>query len=67
MDGYPSAVKSDCHDRTIGGTCRCRPKCVICGWGPHMAVHLGSLEYPDRAFDHEYAPPTDRRTPEKAE
>lgn len=52
----PRAVQTECHNRTIGGTCKCKPKCVKCGYGPHMGVHMGTLKDPTRAFDHEYTP-----------
>lgn len=29
-----------CSNRTRGGTCRCVPKCLRCGFGPHAAIHF---------------------------
>jgi len=28
-----------CLTRTTGGTCRCQPRCAVCGFGEHSAVH----------------------------
>lgn len=50
------AVVTECPLRTVAGTCRCTPKCKHCGWGPHMAVHLGTKGAPAVAFDHAYEP-----------
>ena len=49
------------------GLCRCEPKCSVCGYGPHVAVHgplYGQLPG-SRPAGHEYQPPTDLRLPVK--
>ncbi len=30
--------RSECPNRR--GTCNCQPKCTVCGWGKHVALHL---------------------------
>ena len=48
-----------------GSSCRCLPKCSVCGFGPHMAVHGPFYGKPpgSEPYDHEYKPdtPTDSR------
>jgi hypothetical protein len=41
-------------------TCQCEPKCVVCGFGKHTAVHGPLLGYPtgSRPWGHVYTPPT---------
>ena len=55
-------MKSDpCLSRTKSGTCRCTPKCAICGWGKHMAVHMPAFKDGAKVrdyFDHEFVPRT---------
>jgi len=51
------AIPNECQNYTVGGTCRCQPKCLVCGFGPHMAVHLGTRADPQLAYDHQYEPP----------
>lgn len=46
-------------------TCRCQPKCIRCGYGPHFAIHgphYGGLAG-SKPYGHEYKPPEadDRR------
>lgn len=39
--------------------CRCFPKCAICGYGPHMAIHgplYGEAPGEGRPWGHEYQP-----------
>jgi len=40
--------------------CDCGPKCSVCGFGPHMAVHGPVLGMPPGSapYDHEYRPTT---------
>ena len=59
MSGERDATKFDYCIRTSSGTCKCLPKCAVCGWGPHVAVHLPAYrngvqvrEY----YDHAYVP-----------
>jgi hypothetical protein len=37
-------------------TCRCLPKCRICGFGKHMAVHGPAFGQPpgSKPYDHEF-------------
>lgn len=28
-----------CPTRHPGGMCRCEPRCAVCGWGEHDAIH----------------------------
>lgn len=50
--------------RTYGrgqSLCRCSPKCAVCGYGPHVALHgpaLGQLPG-SKPWDHEYTMPND--------
>lgn len=47
-----------CCSATAWGTCRCKPVCDACGYGPHMAAHApGFEEGPDaEPCRHEYLP-----------
>lgn len=42
-------LAGDCRTATKSGTCRCGP-CKVCGYGPHMAIHLPA----GNAWGHEY-------------
>lgn len=47
--------------RSPGGTCRCQPKCIICGWGEHAALH-GPVyrQLPgSKPWAHKFRPPVD--------
>lgn len=37
-------------------SCLCKPKCAICGFGPHMAIHSHGLGQPvgSEPVGHEY-------------
>lgn len=50
----------ECRTRTRAGTCRCEPKCKVCGWGKHMAVHGPFFGKPpgSKPYDHEFEPLT---------
>jgi hypothetical protein len=46
-----------CPDRPKG--CKCGPRCTICGFNKHMAVHgpfYGALPG-SKPYDHQYTPP----------
>lgn len=54
---------------TSGGLCRCKPKCVICKYGEHSALH-GSVYGGDpgsKPYAHKFTPPVaeDRETQEQ--
>jgi len=62
------AIQSECPNRTtISGSCRCQPKCKVCGYGPHMGVHMGTKADPTLAFDHEYQPKTTTEAADQGE
>jgi len=45
--------------------CKCAPACKICGYGPHMAIHLGK---PGVGNYHDYLPSAAGQTrPERSE
>jgi hypothetical protein len=51
------AIQSKCGNRThVRGNCACKPKCAVCGHGPHAGIHLGCVDDPARAFGHAYSP-----------
>ena len=55
-----------CTTRNSSGVCRCQP-CVVCGFGPHMAVHgppFGGQPWAT-PYDHQYQPRRTRTRPTK--
>lgn len=58
-DRGPSIDIFACPTRIRNGNCRCRPKCVVCGWGPHAALHGPLYGEPvgSPAYDHAYKEP----------
>lgn len=49
-----------CPDRNFNGraACRCKPKCRVCGFGMHMAIHgpLLGEEPGSKPWGHEFKP-----------
>lgn len=50
-------IGDPCPNRR-GSNCRCLPKCAVCGWGKHMAIHSSKPLTTDNPLNlHEYQPP----------
>lgn len=47
--------------------CKCKPVCIVCGFGPHAAVHGPLYGQPPgtKPWKHEYQPPKDQPEAEK--
>lgn len=55
----PDSADAMCPAKTTSHTCTCRPKCKVCGFGPHMAVHLPGKTRDGKTtefYDHKYEP-----------
>lgn len=53
------AIDGDlCTTRIRNGQCRCKPKCAVCGKGPHSAIHGPVYGQPpgSKPWGHEYVP-----------
>lgn len=55
------AENYDACNHRVGMNCRCKPKCRICGWGRHMAIHCGTNKNPTKPYGHKFEPETDKR------
>ena len=56
VKGTPVDLKEPCNRWPWGTTCKCVPKCAVCGWGKHMAIHGGVIDKPGYVFGHEFVP-----------
>ena len=53
----PGAILKDDCPKMHGTSCQCQPRCAVCSYGPHMAIHgpVYGAERGSKPWGHEYA------------